>query len=84
MLDKRVVSILKYYSTEKDLNKSYVELVETLQRRLKQEEEIVEIKTKNIELLKAKIERLEATINNLNIQLKLKDNRGFFSRLFNL
>jgi hypothetical protein len=84
MLDKKVNSILKYYSEKKDLNKSYEELVGTLKRRLIQEEDISRIREEHIELLKAKVERLEATINNLNTQLKIKNNRGLITRLFNL
>jgi septal ring factor EnvC (AmiA/AmiB activator) len=84
MLDKKVKSILKFYSEQQDLKKSYESYIETLKRRVKQEEDINKITDDHNKLLKAKIERLEATINNLNTQLKMKSNRGFFSRLLNL
>lgn len=84
MLDKKVNSILRYYSEKQDFNKSYEEYIDVLKRRVKQEEDINKIEKEHIELLKAKIERLEATINNLNTQLKIKNSRGIISRLLNL
>ena len=83
MLDRKVDSILKYYSEEKDLNKSYVEYIEALKKRLQQEEDMNKIERQTIELLKAKIERLEAENNNLRTQLLIKK-RGFFSKIFNI